>query len=420
MNYDCNVKIVDAIMGAGKTSAAINFINSSDSETHFLYITPYLTEVKRIIEACPDKKFKEPKNINGKKIQGIQSLIKKDINIVSTHALFHRFDKETIDLCRAHNYTLIMDEVADVIQDYDIKPDDMELLLNDFVDVDPTSNFLYWKKEKKNYEGEKFKVEKRLCDIQCLALYGDDISGNKQIMMWLFPITAFNAFRNIYIITYMFEAQIQCYYYNFFSLPYSYLYVKGDSPKNYCFTSNKEEMQIVPKDYSKLIHILDNERMNQIGDRESDLSKSWYIRNKNGAALQVKKNLYNFFARIRKAKSNDIIWTTFKDYKNILTGKGYSKGFLPLNIRASNEYRTRTSIAYPVNRYFNTLVKNFFICNGIDVKEEDYALSEMLQFIWRSAIRDDKEIYLYVPSIRMRRKLTEWIEENSIKEEAMT
>lgn len=134
----------------------------------------------------------------------------------------------------------------------------------------------------------------------------------------------------------------------------------------------------------------------------------------------MKKNLYNFFARIRKAKSNDIIWTTFKDYKNILTGKGYSKGFLPLNIRASNEYRTRTSIAYPVNRYFNTLVKNFFICNGIDVKEEDYALSEMLQFIWRSAIRDDKEIYLYVPSIRMRRKLTEWIEENSVKEETMT
>ena len=42
-------------MGKGKTSAAINFINQADEDEKFLFITPYLTEVKRIKEKCPDK-----------------------------------------------------------------------------------------------------------------------------------------------------------------------------------------------------------------------------------------------------------------------------------------------------------------------------------------------------------------------------
>ena len=47
------VNIVDAIMGTGKTSAAINYINSSDDDIRFLYITPYLSEVDRVINSCP-------------------------------------------------------------------------------------------------------------------------------------------------------------------------------------------------------------------------------------------------------------------------------------------------------------------------------------------------------------------------------
>ena len=70
-----------------------------------------------------------------------------------------------------------------------------------------------------------------------------------------------------------------------------------------------------------------------------------------------------------------------------------------------------------VNRYLNPFVKNFFTSNGIDVDEEGYALSEMLQFIWRSAIRDGKEIWIYIPSIRMRTLLKKWIKENPLQTE---
>ena len=154
--------------------------------------------------------------------------------------------------------------------------------------------------------------------------------------------------------------------------------------------------------------------MNMIGDRDTDLSKSWYTRNKNNTSIKVlKNNIINFFRNIRDDNSSDNIWTTFKDYQSLLKGKGYTKGFLPLNSRATNEYRDRTSVVYPVNRYLNPFVKNFFGINGINVDENGFALSEMLQFIWRSAIRDGKDIWVYIPSIRMRNLLKQWIKQNS-------
>ena len=84
-------------------------------------------------------------------------------------------------------------------------------------------------------------------------------------------------------------------------------------------------------------------------------------------------------------------------------------------MRATNEYRDRNCVAYLMNRYMNPIVKNFFLQHNVNVDEDGYALSEMLQFIWRSAIRQGREIWVYIPSIRMRNLLKQWIEENSPK-----
>lgn len=53
MEFNCKVKIVDAIMGAGKSQSIINLINNSDEDDRFLVITSYLDEVKRYRDSCP-------------------------------------------------------------------------------------------------------------------------------------------------------------------------------------------------------------------------------------------------------------------------------------------------------------------------------------------------------------------------------
>lgn len=46
------ITVVDARMGRGKSSAAIQYMNEHKTEKRFMYITPYLTEVERICECC--------------------------------------------------------------------------------------------------------------------------------------------------------------------------------------------------------------------------------------------------------------------------------------------------------------------------------------------------------------------------------
>lgn len=408
MEYNCNVKVIDMVMGSGKTSAAINYINQSDDENEkFLYITPFLSEIERIKEKCCQKKFKSPE-VFGTKLNGIKYLIEKGENIVSTHALFQSFDKEIVDMCRSQNYTLIMDEVTNVIEPYSISKQDFDTLINKYAYVEKDTNLIKWRDEAKDYDG-KFTDEKRLCEFNCLAYYG------QSVMMWLFPIDVFNAFRNVYILTYLFKAQMQCYYYDFYKLPYKYVYVKGDNVDNYQFTD--EPINERKHNYRELIHICDNDKLNMIGDRNSDLSMNWYYRNKENIVMkQLKNNLYNYFNNIRQTKSKLNLWTTYKDYKPYLQGKGYSKSYLSHNARATNEYKDRISVAYPINRFMNTYIKQFFEVNNVMVNEDGFATSEMLQFIWRSAIREGKEIWLYIPSIRMRTLLEKWIEDNSITE----
>ena len=81
-----DVLIVDGIMGCGKTSAMINYVNNAPDNVRFLYITPYLTEVERIKEECKDKNFKDPdtKNKDGSKVTSLETLLTLRENIVST------------------------------------------------------------------------------------------------------------------------------------------------------------------------------------------------------------------------------------------------------------------------------------------------------------------------------------------------
>lgn len=134
---------------------------------------------------------------------------------------------------------------------------------------------------------------------------------------------------------------------------------------------------------------------------------------------RLKNNLVNFFRNKMKTKSSQNLWTTFVDYKSLISGSGYGRSFIPLNMRASNKYRDRISVAYPVNRYLNTGVKNFFVKHNIKVDEDGFAVSEMLQFIWRSAVREGKEIWVYIPSARMRSLLEQWIEQNSLQKSTL-
>ena len=55
--------------------------------------------------------------------------------------------------------------------------------------------------------------------------------------------------------------------------------------------------------------------------------------------------------------------------------------------------------------------KNFYAKHGLAFNEEQYALSTMIQWIWRSAIRRGEDIWVYIPSKRMRMLMIRWLDD---------
>ena len=74
----------------------------------------------------------------------------------------------------------------------------------------------------------------------------------------------------------------------------------------------------------------------------------------------------------------------------------------------TNDYKDRVHLAYLRNIYSQPPVVQYFQAKGVKVDQERYALSELLQWIFRSAIREQENVSLYLPSKRMRQLLHEW------------
>ena len=148
-------------MGSGKTSWSIQEMNEKQDKS-YIYITPFLTEVERIKENAKVDIF-DPKNKGSGKLDSFNELLASGENIVSTHALFSRISKETQELIKQAQYTLILDEVLDVVEPYSgITKDDLRLLLDENLASLDKDKYLIWNDEK-DYG------ESRYSDIQMLA-----------------------------------------------------------------------------------------------------------------------------------------------------------------------------------------------------------------------------------------------------------
>lgn len=387
-------------MGSGKTHWAIQKIKS-EPHNKFVYITPYLDEIKRVRDATNDyNKMYEPMYKGTTKQENLHKLLKDGKSICSTHALFQRSNDITRNALRANNYILILDEVMDVVEELgDFTKDDLETLTVKDNLAYIEDDFLLWNEEKLDYDG-------RYNDIKTMALNKNLICINERLLYWNFPVDIFEYFQEVYLLTYMFDCQIQRYYYDFHNVKYDKYQVEYGQMVDY--DPDRENDRIA--EISKLITIYEGE-MNYIGEDKHALSKNWF--EKDDGTLQgiLANNLYNWFNNINRGiPARKRLWTTFKDYRGKIRGKGYTNRFISLNIRATNEYRETYILAYATNRFIKPNIVQFFGKREVHLDQEQYALSEMLQWIWRSRIREGKPIHIYIPSKRMRNLLSQYLQ----------
>ncbi len=219
-----------------------------------------------------------------------------------------------------------------------------------------------------------------------------------KVVIWELAINALKAFKEVWIATYMFEDNIMSTYLKVHKLDYELI-----------------QFGKKPSEIKHLINIYEDSprsKLNEIGDKVAALSATSYRRAEIKDILSA--NLDNFVRNKAKCKKSDLIWTSFKEGKSRIQKNGaynYSNEWLPINTKATNDYADKHTVAYLCNIYPNPELVKASAARGFSVKEDIYAISEMVQFIWRSAIRNNKPINLYIPSNRMRRLLKDWLED---------
>lgn len=402
------VEICDAIMGTGKTEAAVAYMNEHDTEK-FIFVTPYLDEAERIKNSCPKLRFAEPsdklKQYNFRKSEHTAALIKDARNIATTHQAFKRYTPETLCSIKEIGYILIIDENVDVLETFDFRKDDITAALDaGYIE----ENGGVYVAGKKCYKGRLFRELVETIKTRNLVCVKD--GTKREMFYWTLTPELLRAFKKVFILTYMFKGQSLCRLMEFNKIPYKYIGVRKEKGKfMFCETDKAYTPEYVSHLKEK-VHIVDNGKINLVGWDYYALSAAWFDKNEEGVT-ELRRNMQNCVNGIWKGvPAKQKLWATFSDKYGRLRGAGYSSSFLVFNARATNAYSDRTHLIYAINIFMNVGEKLFYKRNKIEADEDAYALSTMVQWIWRSAIRRGEDIYVYIPSNRMRTLLECWLE----------
>ena len=398
------IKVVDARMGRGKSTAAINYINANRRDKRFIYITPLLSEVARFRDMCALSEPQSDEERHAKSIE-LRALIHQGKSISTTHQLYELINDDILDVIREKKYTLVIDETITAVEKVAVTPKD-RVLLDQLITVDE-NGMVSWNDDE--YIG-KFSDYKKMADRH--ILYNVDST-----LVTTFNYNLLTSFEEVFILTYLFQGSMLEACFRCFNIPYE---IWGVEDKDGAMIFLPGSDSPPPADYRSLIRIVDNDKMNEIGETKYSLTKNWYRTHSHHDpdVIQLRKNMQNFFKNMTKSKKSNRLWTCFVDHKEKLIPDdgSYADNFLQMNARGTNEFAGCFNVAYMVNRYQDPNLMKFLTNYGCGIDNDMCALSDMLQWIWRSSIRLNNSINLYIPSRRMRELLIEWIDRTAVGE----
>lgn len=433
------VKILDFMCGQGK-STFIRDMVSKNTNGKYLYVAPYLSEChsfantkyndkdtrkKPIFKdgskfeykyAEPPKfgadlsglNFRHPNNKNklGSKEDSLCNMIEKGNNIVSTHALFTDLGSNVIE--SAKDYTLIIDETVNVYELDNIKKDVDHCIERSWMEVSEEDGMTLVFFPERYAQREDISIEdamrdSRYKDLAYQCELGQLLYIEGKAVVWELSPRLMQSFKEVWVCTYMFEGSDMCSFFKKHSINYSYVQIEGKKKA---------------KDVAHLIEVVDIPKLNLIGEvvsLSSTVSKQGSSGKYGGAKLSqeainttLKNNLHNLFNQKWKAKSTDRLWTSYKNQCTFIANKKYRGQFLAYNYKATNDYIGVHHVAFLINVFQNPLIQQVCHSRDVETSNEHYAISTLIQFVFRSAVRKGEPIKLYLPSLRMRELLERW------------
>jgi hypothetical protein len=399
------INIKDQPCGSGKTTS---MIEGFQQDRKYLVIVPELTEVDRVIEGSKSVPFQQPHandNDAGTKTQSLENLVLNGINIVATHKLHENLVPLAKDGL-LDDYDIIIDEVPDVVKQVAEKsPTSVEEFYVDagYMLVDQgtglvTPTLKWWS----NKDHVKDTLERKI--------FGHAVSGclyllEGKFFIWAMPRELLTAGRTTTILTYKSEGSMLSAYLRKLNVPVK---VANDNHQENTFRREAAELITICD-----IPALSKLKLSYTGQFKG-LNDDQYCQ----TVVTALKNLRG--RQLKGVPPENILITCIKKgwYKNdkekvagpFASGSKLFKGakWIANTTRGTNDHAHCSHLIYLHDQNINPFVARWLGDSSQEFKDA-YALTELIQWVWRSRVRKGQPITLYIPSPRMRRLMEEWL-----------
>lgn len=403
------VTIRDRHCGYGKST---DIIKSLTPDRSYLIVLPLQTEVERFIDEAPiDLVQPSDKGTHSRKRDHLRELLMGGHSVVTTHALFSDvayLAKEGLLL----GYDVIVDEVLSVAQCVT-----QELLTpgakakgvttkswkglyldHGFATVDPDTGLVQpteeW--EEKQDLPELSKPLFNMAKAESLFSVGDNV------LVWELPPILLKAVGSLTILTFLAEGSLMA------------SFMRRNRIK---FTHDRDlsSEQKFREEAKRLIEVRDMPSVNQLRfsfKGQQTMSKE----NHKTVSTALKKTRERLLHGIDK---DQIMITCSKSMWYAANGRPgpFASGsrmfegthWVPNTTRGTNNYRHCSHLFYLWDQNLNPRIAEF-LGTHTQRHRDMYAVSELIQWVYRSRVRDGEPITLFMPSSRMRRLLQRWLD----------
>ena len=406
--YPTLVTIEDHPCGHGKTTKMIHSLNA---EQLFLVVVPLRSEVQRVLAETLSLGFEEPleaMTTEGTKKAALINLVNQRKSIVTTHKLY----REIGYLCALgllSEYHIIIDEVPEVIAPVaSISKLSVEefYLSTGYLSVDDDglcSATTKWRKMKNEVSDT---LDKKIMES---AEGGNLYLTSQGTFITALPMMLFYRCMSLTVLTFKSDGSYLLKYLE----KYGIQYVIKRSDENERLFKEKARSLITFADASAL------QSINFTYMKQTEIKENSTTCDKIRSALKNARQRH-----FRDTPLVDVMVTcaeqNWRDSKAFKKGRlklqGFSKNtglgkanWVANQTRGTNDYANCSHLIYlydkhpmpPITQWLNASTKKF---------TEAYALTELIQWVWRSRIRRGEPITLYIPSPRMKRLLLDWLE----------
>jgi len=394
------ITIVDRPCGFGKSTDLIKEIKKCKANyphIKILLVVPVLTEITRFIVEIGGDWLTTPTGDDGTKSDSLKDLLFKGKSIVITHALYERLKSFQHLIAE---YSVVIDEVPTVAKEVSpyIDAGTFKMILSkEYISIDPVTKVIRPKEGWLVDEGYFTSgVGKQIHNFMDIISDADVYFVNNTYQVMPLPEAFFTAPKSLTILTFLFKGTQLDYYMR---------------ERNYVYTHQHDPYELTEFKKSMATHLL-------VYKEPIPLKLGYSVMT--GKSADARKAVGKFISSLfKKFKRNglditpdQILVASHKDAfygqreggsskvsnkTSLMTLARLSKvEYTPLSTRGTNKYKHLDVLIILGQLNMNPSLAEFL---GMRTKEAQngYATSELIQLIYRTAIRDNEDILLIIP-----------------------